>query len=130
MVKCIKLLSAPLPGITLHLWGNPFQFRHSVERETMASGSHDNRNGPHRDPRDVYILIGTIAGVIICCTIGAIIGGINAGLGGIFIGVVIGMLVGGFAGSYLGEMLKNRKLKKYKKASEEKTEQNHGPFIK
>jgi hypothetical protein len=129
MVKWYHLGAVESPGYAC-LYNNPFQFRQSVEREMMTSGGHGNSNGPHHDPRDSWVLFGTIIGVIICCTAGAIIGGIlTGGLGGVFIGIVVGLLVGGFVGSYLGELVKRKKSTKLKKVSEGKTGRPQGPFI-
>lgn len=117
-----------VPGIALHLYQNPFQFRETVERETLASGGRGNGKRPHRDPRDYWVYIGAVAGIIVGCTAGAIIGASTAGLGGIFLGIVAGMFVGGLGGSWVGEQIKKKKYAR-KKVNRKETAPGKGPFI-
>lgn len=126
MIKYIQNDSTPLSGIVLNLWGNPNQFKDTVDREMMASSGYNDGRGPQRNPKDFYVLIGAIIGIVVCCTIGVIIGARLAGFGGIFLGIVAGLFIGGIGGSWLGEKYKNRKLKPRKKKG---TESKRGPFV-
>lgn len=127
MVQYNQNMSA-ISGIVFHIWGNPFQFRQTVERETLSSGGHGNRQGPHRDPRDFWVYLGAVVGIVICCTIGAIIGAFLSGFGGVFLGIVAGLFFGGLGGSWAGEQIKKKKYRQ-KQVSRKETEPGKGPFI-
>lgn len=118
-----------LPSIVCFHVGNPFQFKQTVDREMQMENSRRGApgQGPHRDPRDAYILVATVTGIIICCTIGVVIGVKLVGYGGIFLGLVAGVFIGGFAGLSFGDYLKKRHIRKNLPQVKKEDE---GPFIK
>jgi hypothetical protein len=118
----------------VYRWVNPFQYKQTADAEMMLKQRNrgSSGKGPHRPSRETRVIIATLVGIALCCTIGVIIGASIAGFGGIFIGLVGGMLVGGIGGSYVGEILKRRHLRKLdRQANPVKTDtDSRGPFIK
>ena len=118
----------------VYRWINPFQYKQTVDAEMMLKQrSHGpSGKGPHRPSRETRVIIATLVGIVLCCTIGVIVGASVAGFGGVFIGLVGGMLVGGFGGSYVGELLRRRHLRKLEgKTNPRGTDKNsEGPFVK
>jgi hypothetical protein len=124
------IITVDLPsGIVRFILGNPFQHKQTVDNEILVKEHQKGTSGkgPHRDPRDAYILVATVAGIVICCTIGVFVGIQIAGLGGMFLGLVAGIFVGGVGGSYFGEYLKKRNIRKNMPQIKREDE---GPFIK
>ncbi len=127
-------MKSRITTIVAYRWGNPFQFKQTVDAEMYHQ--HRSRGspgqGPHRDPRDSYVLVSTIIGIVLCSITGVIIGANVAGFGGVFLGLVAGILIGGFGGLYVGELLKRRHIRKLdsKTNPEEPDRDSQGPFIK
>ena len=102
----------------IFIWGDPGAFKRATEAEMRLRlrSEHDPERPPRREPGDIYIVIGTIAGIIIGGAAGAIGGSHYFGLAGFFFGLVGGVIIGGIIGVSIGSYIKKRREKAKTKA--------------
>ena len=92
-------------------WGDPFAFKTATDSELRIQNrdSKDPEQGPPPEPGDSYLLIASIAGIIIGGGAGVLIAINLVGARAIFIGLIVGCIAGGLIGTYFGSYLKKRK---------------------
>jgi hypothetical protein len=84
-------------------WGNPWGFKQITDTEQHLSTVSKEKpgKGPHRDPRDFYLLFFTTIITILCCIAGSFIGNNLGGSRGTVLGIITGIIIGIFAGPRL-----------------------------
>ena len=110
----------------IFIWGDPGGYKRASELEMMLKlrRKHDPGRPPHREPGDIYILIGAILGIIIGGAAGVIVANRYFGVPGFFIGISGGVIIGGFIGVSIGSYIK-----KLRGKAKEIKEDRQGPFI-
>jgi hypothetical protein len=91
-------------NLLMLIWGDPGAFRRTIEAEQRLRdrNERDPEQAPKPERGDIYIVIGTIVGLIVGGALG-IFGG-PLGIFGGFIG-------GGIIGAVVGGLIKKRKIK-------------------
>ena len=94
--------------------GDPFAYKTVSDGEIRVNNrdSRDPEQGPPPEPGDAYLVIGSIAGIIIGGGLGVVIAISLVGSTAIVIGLVAGCIAGGFIGTSIGSYLKKRKRNK------------------
>jgi len=126
-----------IPYVVHAMWGNPFGFKQSVDREQLLDemNKKNSGKGPRRDPGFSFGSICVIIFIIICCFAGLAIGDKLDGARGALFGLVAGLIVGRILGPRLVEYLGNLRTRGWrrspKKENEDKDGENtQGPFIR
>lgn len=126
-----------IPHALYAMWGNPFGFRHSVEREQLLDemNKQNSGKGPGREPGFSFTSAFVIIFIVICCFAGMAVGDKLDGPRGALFGLIAGLIIGRIAGTILAKFLDNLRAKGWRLSSkrehEEKDwENSQGPFIR
>lgn len=94
-------------SVTFIWTGDPQAGQKLYEAEIIHRyGKHDPAKPPRREYGDIYILIGTILGMIVGGILAAIISYHYLGFIGIFLITIVGVIVGGIIGATIGNFVK------------------------
>jgi len=93
------------------IWGDPGAFKRASEMDMMLKlrSKHAPGGPPKRERGDIYILIGTIVGIIVGGAAGAIVSSHYFGSAGFFLGLLGGVIAGGIIGATIGSFIKKRR---------------------
>ena len=116
------------------MWGNPWGFKQVTDTEQHLSTANKRKpgKGPHRDPRDFYVLFFTTIFTIFCCIAGSFIGNSLGGSRGTVLGIIVGILVGLFTGPRLVVHINKLRDKRWKRSVRKQykhKENDQGPII-
>ena len=94
-------------------WGDPFAYKRATEDEMRLEyrNSKDPEQAPRPERGDIYIVICTIAGIIIGGAAGAIVCSHYFGFTGFLFGLFGGVIIGGTIGAIVGGVIKKRRAK-------------------
>lgn len=117
------------------MWGNPWGFKQvcDVEQHLATRNKGKPGRGPHRDPRDFYLLLFTTVFTLFCCIAGSFIGNSLGSSRGTILGIIIGIVVGLFGGPHLLAYINKLRDKRWKHSvikQKNNTNNNQGPIIR
>ena len=120
-----------IPGIVCTYFGEHTIKAVSEAEQSVESLKHGGSGGrPPRNSRGTYVLLCTLAGVVIGCAVGVVIGLNTMDAGGAVMGSIFGFVIGGIIGSFVGEYLKKRKYRKLDRLAEKfNTDDKQGPLL-
>ena len=123
-----------IPDTVDSMWENPGGFKHILETERHLATRNKGKpgKGPHRDPRDFYVIFFTSILTVFFCIAGFYIGNNLGGGRGTVLGMVVGGLVGLFTGprlvTYVTKVRSKRWQHAVKKQDKHKSK-DQGPII-
>jgi uncharacterized protein YcfJ len=121
------------PGYAL--WGNPWGFKQITDTEQHMATRNKGKSGrgPHRDPRDFYLLFFTAIFTIFCCITGSFIGNSLGGGRGTVLGIIVGIIVGIFIGPRLVAYINKLRDKRWQRSETKQDKRkgnDQGPIIR
>jgi len=119
---------------TVYTLGNPWGFKQVTDAEQHLATVNKGKpgRGPHRDPRDFYLLFFTTIYTILCCITGSFIGNSLGGSRGTILGIIVGILIGIFTGPRLVRYVNKLRDKRWHRSSKKQNKgrkNNQGPII-
>ena len=120
-----------ISGVVYSYFGEHISKAASEGEQHIESMKHGNTGGrPPRNSRGTQVLLCTLAGVVVGCTVRVVIGINTMDAGGAVMGSIFGFVIGGIIGSFVGEYLKRRKYRRLERlAKMNETDNKQGPLF-